>query len=302
VDVSIYFSAIALRVIVGNPSRSSFQVEEFHSECLPEGVMINGIITSPEPLTNFLATCNQQWGPFRQGATVVIESNTIRTKRIDLPALRDAQVMPFVRGELLSLMEEGADDIVDYAAMGADPTTGALKALGVVAGRVQLENYVRVVREAGFNLRRIDIGANALAKLPQVLTVLNSGICMLGIIDSHSLSLAYYQQGEYMLTKRYRLLAPEATEERRSEIVGHLSAMLQFQKSQNRDAETDAIFITGIPFERVQRLNASAGQLGIPVSSLGLPEAITLRGQAAFNEAEFDLSAYLYNIGALLRK
>jgi Tfp pilus assembly PilM family ATPase len=210
--------------------------------------------------------------------------------------------MPFVRGELASLMEDGQDDIVDYAAMGTDPQTGATRALGVVAGRVQLENYVRVVRMAGFNLKRVDIGANALAKLPQVISVLQSGIRLLGIIDGNSLVLVFYQQGEYTLAKRYRLLAPEATDDRRTEIHGHLSAMIQFQKSQNRDLEIDVLYLTGVPPERVQLFSASAAHLGIPVEPLQTPEAISLRGQAGFSEADFSLSAFLYNIGALLRK
>jgi Tfp pilus assembly PilM family ATPase len=300
VDISIYFSATALRIIVGSSSRDGFQVEEFHSECLPEGMMINGIITAPEALAHFLADCNQQWGPFKHNATAIIENNTIRSKRIELPALREAQLMPFVRTELTSLLEENADDVIDYAVTGSDSVTGATKALGVVAGRVQLQNYASVMREAGFNLKRIDVGANALAKLPRILTLLQTGIRMLGIIDSNLLALVYYQQGEYMLARRYRLLAPEATDERRTEIAGHLSAMLQFQKSQNRDAEMDVIYLTGIPPERVQMLSASAAYLGVLIEALEKPEALSLRGKAAFEATNFDLSAYLYNIGALL--
>jgi hypothetical protein len=302
VDLSIYFSATTLRMIVGNPSRNSFQIEEFQMAPLPDGVMINGIITAPPALTEFLAACNQQWGPFKQHTTVVIESNSIRTKRIQLPNLKEQLMMPYLRGELVSLMEEDADDIVDYAVMGTDPVTGATQALGVVAGRVQLQNYAEVVRQAGFDLKRIDVGANALAKLPQLFPVLQRGISVLGIIDTNSLALAYYQEGEYMLARRFRLLAQEGSDERRHEIAGHFSAMLQFQKSQNRELEMDAIYFTGIPAERVAMLNGSLSYLGIPITPLDTPESVSLRGKAAFDAPEFDLSAYLYNIGSLLRK
>ncbi|MDR2109575.1 MAG: hypothetical protein LBP28_09005 [Coriobacteriales bacterium] len=301
-NVSIHFSTTDLRLLVGNPGRASFQIDGFFSARLPEGVMINGIITAPEPLAEFLGACNQQWGPFKHDATVIIENNTIRTRSINLPALRSAQLAPLVRSELAPLMEEGQDDIVDYATMGSDPQTGAIRALGVVAGRVQLENYARVVRAAGFNLKRVDIGTNTLTKLPQILPVLQGGIRLLGIIDGSNLVLVYYQQGVYLLAKRYRLLAPEATDERRTEIQGHLSAMVQFQKSQNRDLETDALYLTGIPPERVQLFNTGADYLGIPATPLEMPATISLRSQAGFNGAHFDLAAYLYNIGALLRK
>jgi hypothetical protein len=300
-DVSVYFSANSLHIVVGTATRNGVTLEQFNSEQLPDGVMINGIITAPDALISFLENCNQQWGPFKQNATVIVESNTIRTKRLDLPALRESQMMPYLRSELVSLMEENANDIVDYAEIGTDPATGATKALGVVAGRVQIENYAQVTRQAGFNLKRIDVGANSLAKLPQLLPVLREGICMLGIIDGNSLAVAYYHGGEYVLARRYRLLAAPATDERRTEIAGYLSAMLQFQKSQNRHLEVQTIFFTGVPTDRINLLNQRAAYLGVPIVSLDMPQTINLRGKAAFDSNSFELSAYLYNIGSLLR-
>jgi hypothetical protein len=301
-EASIFCSSTALRLLIGQGNAQSFVIEDFHSEELPEGLMINGIIVSPDALAAFLGEMNQQWGPFRQNCTLVVENNAIRTKRVEVPNVREGQRLQYVREELSSLIEDGSDDVVDYSELGINPETGALSVLGVVAGKVQLEGYVAAVRGAGFNLKRIDVGVNALSKVGRLFPELSQGYRMLSIVDCNIATFTLYHDGEHQITRRHRLLAPGDTDERRAEVAGYLSAMLQFQKSQRNELETDSLHIAGIHSDRIQRFIKSAEYIGIPMMELQVPPTLELRGQAAFNAANFELGANLHNIGGLIRK
>ncbi|MDR0500065.1 MAG: hypothetical protein LBG97_02300 [Coriobacteriales bacterium] len=301
-SLSIYCSPTELRVLKGTVRAASVSVDSFLSANLPEGSMINGIVTSLDGMSRFLATMNQQFGPFKDDATLIVDNNTIRSKRVVVPSVGSVAMADFVARELESLIEEDANDVIDYTPLGKDEATGGTIALGVVAGREQLDTYVRMVQQAGFNLKRVDVAINALIKVARLFSELQSGIKLLCYIDTNILNLVYYDQGAYLISKKHRLIAAQDTDERRSEISAHISAMLQFQKTQQRERVTEGIFFLGIPEHRVKRFAQSAMHLQTPICALGMPTSVKLQSQAAFTSAEFSVSNYLLNIGCLLRK
>jgi len=263
--------------------------------------MINGIITNADALSRFLGDVAKVHGPFKGDTTVVVESNLVRTKRLTVPDAPSRQVTAFVTSEMQELSDGDNDEAYDYAVLG-NGSKGGLDVLGVAVGRAMLSTYISTFANTDFKLRKIDVGTNALIKAVRYLPQLSAGTNLLAVLDSNSLAISLFENGEYRITKKHRLLAPEMTDARRQEAGNHLSSMIQFQKSQHMDSEIRAIFITGVSTARIQALAAATGYLHLPFEEIQLDHHLELVGQAAYAAADFEIAKYIYNIGALIGK
>jgi hypothetical protein len=288
-------------------------VDEFKAIPLPEQSMINGLITNKDTMTHFLQDVSQRFGPWNQDAILVLEGNNIRTKIMTLPAMKEAKLLPFVQqgfGELGGSGGNGGnggkgtdnDDVFDFAILGPNNVEGGIDVLGIAAGRLLLQNYIDSFTAGGFKLKRIDVGSNALAKVASFIPSLQSDSNILVHVDDTALVITLFEQGVYRITQRYRLLNPPQTEERNREVIGNISSMVQFQRSQRRDISVNAIYILGLAVEQLAAFIEATRFLEIPVWGLSLDSQIRLTGKANFEQESFVSSKYLYNIGAMIRR
>jgi hypothetical protein len=299
-SVALYCSPTQLLLLVGNVNGQKANIDEFKAIPLPERSMINGVITSKDAMTYFLQDVTQRFGPFNQEALLVLESNNIRTKIMTLPAVKENKLLNFVQQDFGEI-SEGGDDVFDFTVLGPN-SEGGLEVLGIAAGKLLLQNYIDSFTKAGFKLKRIDVGSNALAKIAGFVPQLQSDSSILVHMDETALVITLFEQGVYRISQRYRLLNPPGTEERQREVVGNISSMVQFQKSQRRDISIDAIHVLGLQPEYLQQFVAATRFLEIPVFALSLDSQIKLTGKANFDQASFVSSKYLYNIGAMIRR
>jgi hypothetical protein len=300
-NVSLYCSSAQLLLLVGTASGQQATVDEFQVIPLPEQSMINGVITNKDAMARFFKAVSQQFGPYKQDAILVLESNNIRTKIMTLPRVRERKLLDFVRQDFGEISEEGGD-VFDFTVLGPNRTEGGLEVLGIAAGKLLLQNYIDVLHGAGFKLKRIDVGSNALRKMARFIPQLQSSSSVLVHIDDMSLAITLFEQGNYRISQRYRLLNPPGTAERQREVSSNISSMVQFQKSQRRDISIDAIYMLGVPQQNMPTFVEATRFLEIPVEWLSLDSQIKLTGKANFDQEHFDSSKFLYNFGAMIRK
>jgi hypothetical protein len=297
----LYCSPTHLRLLVGNVSGQKATIDEFHEIPLPEQSMINGIITNKDAMTRFFQEVSQRFGPFSQDATLLIESNNIRTKLMVLPAVDERKLLGFVQQEFDEISEEG-DDIFDFTVLGPNKQKGGLEVLGITAGKVMLQNYIDVLENANFKLKRIDVGANALMKITKFIPQLKTNSNVLAHVDDSTLSVTLFEKGVYRISQKYRLLNPTGTPERNSEVAGNISSMVQFQRSQHSSISIDGVYILGVAHGLMPDFAERAQFLELPLFELSLDSQITLTGKASFDQQQFVSAKYLFNIGALIKK
>ncbi|MDR0346861.1 MAG: pilus assembly protein PilM [Coriobacteriales bacterium] len=300
-DVSLYCSPTRLLLLVGSVNGQKATIDEFKVVPLPEQSMINGVITDKDTVTRFFQAVTQQFGPYRQDAVLVLESNNIRTKMMTLPRVKEDKLVSFVRQDFGEISEE-SDDVFDFTVIGENGPEGGLEVLGIAAGRVLLQNYIDVLRAAGFKLKRIDVGSNSLRKIASFIPQLGSDNSILVHIDDVTLGITLYEQGMYRISQKYRLLNAPGTDARRNEVVNNISSMVQFQKSQHRDFSINAIHVLGLPSNDMPIFVEATRFLEIPVFELSFDSQIKLTGKAHFDQATFLSSQYLYNLGAMIRR
>jgi Tfp pilus assembly PilM family ATPase len=263
--------------------------------------MINGIITNKDAMTRFFQEVSTKLGPFTQDATLLIESNNIRTKLMTLPAVKESKLLEFVQRQFDEISAEN-DDIFDFTVLGPDKKQGGIEVLGITAGKIMLQNYMDVLASAGFKLKRIDVGANALMKITGFIPQLKSNSNVLAHVDDATLSVTLFEEGVYRISQKYRLANASGTVERNNEVAGNISSMVQFQRSQHQGVTIDGIYILGIPPALMPDFAERARFLELPLYGLALDSQISLTGKANFNQQQFVSSKFLYNIGSMIKK
>jgi Tfp pilus assembly PilM family ATPase len=269
---------------------------------LPEGAMINGIITDEEAMIRYLSGIGAEMGILKHDALLVIDTNSIRSKVMDLPVVPEAKILEFIERELAAFTEGENNDVFDYTVMNGKLPEGGARILAVAVDRDILSVYRNTFTSAGFNLKNINIGVNALIKLSRILPQLNTGAKVLSVVDDRNLTLSLFENGAYKITNRYRLFNADDTPEWRQEIGNNISSVIQFHKGQRPEEEISAAFFAGLSAARVSALADALSFLNIGITELDLASKIKLSGKAAPRNADFEPGKNLLNLGALLKR
>jgi Tfp pilus assembly PilM family ATPase len=302
-SVSLYFSPTHLKLTVGSGDRGGFKIDDFGMYDLPDGAMINGIITDEENLTRFLADVGSSLGILKQDARLVIANNSIRSKIMDVPIVNEQKTLEFIGRELGAVDGTEEEDVYDYAVLIPKLPGGGTRILAVAVGKSMLLSYRNALTGAGWNLKVIGIGMGAEIRLASILPQLSTGSCILTEIDGKNLRLTLFENGNYLITNKHRLLNAEDTSEWISEIGNHIGSMIQFHKSQRTDFEITNSYFTGITTVQTAQFATALAYLGVHISDLDLADKVKLTGKAAAEkQSGFDPGKYLLNLGMLLKK
>ena len=300
-SVSIYCSPTHLKLIVGSAGNKSIDISNFTEVPLPDGAMINGIITNEEIMSNFLKDIGSRMDLFSQDVSLVIDNNSIRSKVMNVPPVKESAIIEFIKREIGALAGEEEDDVCDYAVLNPAADANGAKILAVSVNKDLLTVYKNVVEGAGFKLKSIDIGVNAIIKISKVSPQLN-GTCILAIIDEKTLMLTLFEKGEFSVTNKYRIMNTENTPEWHNEIGGHISSVLQFHKGQRSDTEVSAVYFAGIDSAQGAGFSSALTYLGINIELLNLSDIVKINDNAKSGETPINPGSFLLNIGALLKK
>jgi len=300
-NVSVFCSPTHLKIVIGTADSRWIKVDDFGMFSLPEGAMINGIITDEDAMIRFLAEIGKSMGFYRKEVLLVIDTNSIRSKVMDLPIVSEQKILEFVSQDLKSFTEAETDDVFDYAVLNGQLPEGGARILGVAVDRSILQVYRNTLTSAGYNLKNIDIGVNALIKLTQILPQLGTGARILAVFDDRNLSLSLFERGDYKITNKYRMFSPEDTPEWRQEIGSNISSMIQFHKGQRTEEGISSVFFAGLSAARVGALMEPLSYLGIEIEMLDLASHIKYTGKAAKSGIPFVPGQNLLNLGTLLK-
>jgi hypothetical protein len=293
-----------LKFVSGDADAKTVKVRKFAELLLPAGGMINGIITDEDVMTRFFAGVNNDYELAKEPTLLVINNNSIQAKSLEVPPVSDDMVLNFISREYSQYGEGGNDNnVYDYTILSPSGPSGGTQILAVGVARDLLEVYRKTLVNAGFDLKRIDIGLNCQIKLARFLPQLQQGSIVLVFIDERSLALTLFENGNYVVANRYRLTHASDDPELVDEIGGNISSMIQFNKTQKDSAAITAAYIAGASEAQVSAMQLSLTYLGIEIRSLDMSDRITLQDAAATTEGlYFDAGGYLLNLGNLLKK
>jgi hypothetical protein len=288
---------------VGDADNRSIRIQEFGEEILPTGGMINGIITDENIMTRFFSEMNGKYGLSRGTTLLVLDSNNIQTKILDVPAVADARVIEFIKRSFSQYNDDEEDDAVyDFTVLNPRAESGGVSVLAVSVAQQMIRSYKSVLIGAGCDLKGINVGVNAQIKLAKFLPQLQTGTFIFVQIDGRNLSVSLFEDGNFRIVNKNRMVQTENSPEWYTEIGNNLSSMLQFSKSQRSNIQITAAYIAGLQTDQIAYLAQGITYLGIDIRELSLTESIRLEGSAAQKGAYFNPGKYLLNLGNLLKK
>jgi len=288
---------------MGSGDSKVVKIENYAVSMIPEGSMINGIITDEEALTNALASLASEYELDKDDSHLVIDSNSIMVKTMDVPPVSEQQIIEFIEREFSQYGEEGddAEKLYDYTVINPQASSGGVTVMAVSASKEFIKSYRTAFVSAGINLKGINIGLNSLIKLGHFLPQLQSGTFVLAIVDGKNLAFTLFNEGEYSLTNKYRLLNMIGTPEWQSEIGDNLSSMIQFNKGQKDTSDIEAVYFAGIIPQEVESLKGNLSYLNIEIGALNTSGSV-IYSEKISSKGGFTAGDFLYNIGNLLKK
>lgn len=300
---SIYCSPTQVKVVMGSAESKSIKIDNYATALIPEGAMINGIITDEDAMINLLSDLNSQYVLDKDDTLLVIDSNSILTKTMDVPPVSEHQVLEFVAREFSQYGEEDgeAEKIYDYTVIDPQAESGGATILAVGANKGLIESYQRVFVSAGYNLKGINIGINAQIKIASYIPQLQTGTYVLAQVDGKNLTFTLFNEGEYSLTNKYRLLNMTGTPEWFNEVGDNMSSMIQFNKGQRTTNDITAAYFVGITPEEISALSSNLQYLNIEMSELRFDGSVVY-SDTVTSKGGFSAGNFLYNIGNLLKK
>jgi hypothetical protein len=291
-----------MKFVAGDAGAKSVRIRKHAEIVLPDGGMINGIITDEEVMTRFFAQVRSDYGLGKEATMLVINNNNIQAKSLEIPPVPEDMAIEFIRREY-SQYSENDNSVYDYAVLSPKGAGGGVRILAVGAPRDLIASYRRVLVSAGFDLKRIDIGLNCQIKLARFLPQLQQGSVILALIDGRMLTLTLFENGNYVISNRYRLPRTDDASALTEEIGGNISSMIQFNKTQKDSAAITVAYIAGTDETGIDALRFSMNHLGIDIRPLDMSANVSPAEKSpADAEAAFDTGRYLLNIGNLLKK
>jgi hypothetical protein len=314
IENTIYCSPTTLRIIAGTPSGKRIRVEDLIEAPLPEGAMINGIITDPGMLTGFLNRTLQALDS-SQGAHlssrqllkndthIVIHSNSVQTRILEVPAVKASHVRAFVRQEFdqYETSTEGSDELYDYTVLNENGAGGGVEILACAVGRGLVETYLGCVQGAGFKVKSINIGVNCIIKLVDALKGLANQTFLLAYNTNSEQNVALFIDGIYRLSNRYRLVSEAGSAAWYGELGNNIASMLQFNRSQRGVSQAQMVYTAGLEPEQVQILGGYSQSLGVRIVDFDLNQIIALHKRVA-QAGSFSPNRYLFNLGSMVRR
>jgi hypothetical protein len=310
-DISLYCSPTHFKILMADVGGSSVTVRDFKEFPLPDGGMINGIVTDVAVMASFLDMVAKQHGIStgqvidnmltRRPSQLTVFANNIQTRVIEIPKVPHQRAMEFIEQEYgVGEPSKRGGYLCDYTILNSHAASGGVELLTVCVEKEFVEAYRQAFADAGYNLKAINIGINSIVKLAGRLPALRGQTCLLSIIDRVSQTVTLFLDGRYKLMNRYRLLQPPGSQGHADEIAGNIGSVIQFSNAQRGESRLGSVHLIGASPAETQSVAARLAHYGLQIDAVDFGGLVKLSEPVAATGL-FDPGNYAINIGSLCK-
>ena len=270
---SLYLCNRTVYAAVGSPARGGAALSVVCQAELPEGCLINGIITNEAALTAALKEFFSANALPAKRVALVLGGSQFQHKVLTLPDLPDKKLRSIVTKELG--MGAGNQTLDDWMLLRRDMKAHSQTVLATRVERSVIEGVLSLAKGAGLTLCCIDTGLSCLIKLVRAIPALAGRTFILLAFDGENLAALLFVQGQYSYSTRSRLFNTRGTPEAAAEIAQKLSGILQFHLTNKSDHRITDVYFAKCGAGELESCRPGAEALGLTVSML--PDAPGLR-------------------------
>lgn len=297
---SLYISNERITAVCGSAGTKGASIRRFAEAPLPEGSVINGVITNESGVVEALQSVRGVLRGAMREVRLLVGSSQVYYKRAVIPKVSSKKKLAEWMGNEFSDVDAAtdADDalIYDYMPMqdlGGDKGESAFLC---AARRSMIATYVELFGTQKIRLSCIDIAQAAQYKLMRLLRGAEGGTFIVLAFDGNTLDATLYVSGEYRFNNRIRLLAERGTPESTEEITRNVSSLLQFNLSERSGESVSDVYVIG----------GRENEEGLPASvqtAFDLPTRVLADENKVIKASGegFDLPLYAYAVGNLIR-
>lgn len=242
---SLYLCSRTVYAAVGSPTARGARITAAASTQLPEGCLINGVITNEADLAEALKAFFAD-NKLPTGRVALIAGGSQFMHRImELPAMSEKKRLAVLSHELSSSGAETTAPLDDYMLLSRDAKTRTDTVLATRVEQSVIAGYDALAKDAGFKLICIDLGLAAPIKAVRTIPALQSGTFVVLQFDDDTISACLFVQGQYTYSTRSRLFNPRGTAESGTEIAQKLSGLIQFHIASKSEHQIDTVYFAG---------------------------------------------------------
>lgn len=242
---SLYLCSRTVYAAVGSPTARGARITAAASTQLPEGCLINGVITNEADLAEALKAFFAD-NKLPTGRVALIAGGSQFMHRImELPAMSEKKRLAVLSHELSSSGAETTAPLDDYMLLSRDAKTRTDTVLATRVEQSVIAGYDALAKDAGFKLTYIDLGLAAPIKAVRTIPALQNGTFVVLQFDDDTVSACLFVQGQYTYSTRSRLFNPRGTAESGTEIAQKLSGLIQFHIASKSEHQIDTVYFAG---------------------------------------------------------
>lgn len=293
--LSISLSEDAVMVVEGKSGRK-VRIQDCRRYDLPKGTLINDVITDEEAFKDVLKKIRNQYPSYAGKIHLTFGSNRVITKVMQVPQMKQKQLLYMVEKELESYLVEEKEMIYDYSLVRRSPRDGTGNMILAAAMEKEKANrYKDILQECGMRIVSMDIGLNALLQLAERIPALEGGTFILAVLDGRSMQTSLYIRGIYRHTGRSRFLYERGTKELIGEVIKDINIINSFAKSLE-EIQVAAVYFCGVQEEERRLLfRGVKDAMGMEGRELEAPELFQIRRGLPYR-----LSDFAYATGSLV--
>jgi hypothetical protein len=259
---SIYISTEKIEV-VGYSGRS---VKRFVTYPLPEGTMINGMITDSAFLTECLTAMRKENPALFTSSSLIVDGSAILSRRLITPKLNRKRYLQLVRDDFSDATDDTGNLVCGYHKLAAQDGQDAI--LGCAVDKGLVDAYMSAFKAAGIKLNSIHVGVEALVNMINSRAALKNASFVLTLIDGFTAVSMIFENGSNVFMSRARLYG-DTKEQIFQNVLDNLNGLINFNRSQKFSEITQCYYL-GVNEADIRLIDALNPYAGIRMADLDL--------------------------------
>lgn len=164
-SVSVYLSNQQIQIAVGNRGKKA-GLTNVYTALAPEGTIINGIVMNTKNFVEFLKDFWNKNNIPKKDVYLVINSNKIAGKQIDLPKMNTDKAINFIQREFADMgRDEESEQVYGYTSLGVKAKEKMEKVYAESTPAELLHDYEQIFKELEIELKGIFSGEGSIIGL-----------------------------------------------------------------------------------------------------------------------------------------
>ncbi len=258
---SVYLSNSTINAVVGTGGKK-VRVKRVCSVEIPEGSLINGIITNEADLSDQLKEFWEQNKLPKKDVALVINSSQLVLKTLTMPKAKDRKIRELLPMEFGDVSDQ-KDPILDYMLESTEKNTVSVHA--VMTDRSFIQGYLSLFGELGIKVSSISVARTCRNKLLGTLKQVRGKVCVVHMIDGTSINSMLWVNGTSVYATQRRVFCEAGTPQFGVELARLVNNIQQFAITQQIQEKIETVYLAGTQgdeFEIYRQAMIEAGTEG----------------------------------------